>query len=351
MPEAAAAFFPNARRATKLKKEVDLKLLKSLGYLLGVARDGTRIDLGRESERVRKLEIARTNGAPQLSCMAFAYHDRLLSAIRKQDVQDVQRLIAIFDSFCTTSRRPEVVAFGSDNYSPAQWGELEATLASAYESEYTAYGFSVGAPAQNQFLQTSALIAEALAEIAATDRESYDEFRAVISDVVLVQSDVIVEGTCFNALGCIFLKVEDAEQGWVHFADVLIHEVAHHVLYALWSREALIRNDRQGLYASPFRSEQRPLSGIFQAMWVLARMIRFKNRYLRTGERFKEMEQYYSSGKGYQGGRLEEAYAATYDIVRSYADLSPLGCRIMEASKTMALGELDERRNAYKAVP
>ena len=61
-------------------------------------------------------------------------------------------------------------------------------------------------------------------------------------------------------------------QHWSRLAEHIIHEAAHNLLYQLWYQEPIITSD-DGVFYTPFRKDERPISGVYHAMFVLARTI------------------------------------------------------------------------------
>ena len=337
MTENLPLFSPNGQRARDLKKEADLSLLGSLMYLLDVFQEGTQVEVKEEIQFLNDVAQLRNSAESQLSCMAYVFHDRFLSAIRLQNTEAARSLIREFSQFSWISNKPLVGPFLSNCHSPAEWRELGVTLSAAYRTEYQS-DFCIKQPSNELTLKTVDVIGEALARISASDGESYDEFEALVTDIVLLASSGVVEGSCFNALGCIYLSTVEEHQSWVHLVDMIIHETAHHLLYTYWSKAPLILNDRQGLYNSPFRTEKRPLSGIYHAMCVLARTIRILKILERTDSFVNEIKIYYYNDATHSGvNELEKEFLATYEIIKRHADLSGVGKSIMEESREMAL--------------
>jgi HEXXH motif-containing protein len=238
---------------------------------------------------------------------------------------------------CKVTEEPTVLSFGDSAHSSAEWRLLATSLSAAYEDEF-AVPVSIGSPNDAISSEAQAAIKVALNEIAKTDPASFREFEALVSHVVLVASPNIVEGTAVNSLGCIYLLAESTEMTWVHYAEMLLHEIAHQIIYAHWTLEALILNDRKELFDSPFRTDKRPLSGIFHAMCVLARLIRFRRVYSEKGTLKDDFGRFYALSNHDLVGRdqLEEAFDKSRRIIAEHADLSPVGTEIFEASCAMA---------------
>jgi HEXXH motif-containing protein len=54
--------------------------------------------------------------------------------------------------------------------------------------------------------------------------------------------------------------------------EVLAHESGHAILFGMSLGEQLVKNEATARYASPLRSDPRPMDGVVHATYVLARM-------------------------------------------------------------------------------
>ena len=90
--------------------------------------------------------------------------------------------------------------------------------------------------------------------------------------------------------GAILLNVE--QHGTVlDMIAGLVHEAAHQLLFGLSVDEPLVENAMHERYASPLRTDLRPMDGIFHATFVCARMhYGYSRLRLCASTRFNEIE-------------------------------------------------------------
>ena len=128
------------------------------------------------------------------------------------------------------------------------------------------------APAE--FPSAAARIREGLALLDAGAPDIAGELRALIHEIVLVDtvnSAFFGGATSFQLWGAVFLRLEP-NASRVDIAESLAHEAAHALLFGFSLGMPLVENPDDERYASPLRSDPRPLDGIFHATYVIARM-------------------------------------------------------------------------------
>lgn len=117
--------------------------------------------------------------------------------------------------------------------------------------------------------QGLALLDQAIPELAG-------EFRAIIRQIVICGSDPAKQfqfdgGSHSRLWGALFLNARFHPDA-VAVAEVLAHESAHSLLFGFCIDEGLVRNDGSQRFASPLRTDLRPMEGIYHATFVSARM-------------------------------------------------------------------------------
>lgn len=78
-------------------------------------------------------------------------------------------------------------------------------------------------------------------------------------------------GSCYMLWGVMFLNVGQPRSR-LELLRVLVHEMAHMLLFGFAADEPLVHNDDVQRYASPLRDDLRPMDGILHAAYVTARM-------------------------------------------------------------------------------
>ena len=118
-------------------------------------------------------------------------------------------------------------------------------------------------------------------------------------------------------------------------AESLAHESGHALLFALADAEALTQNLPQETYASPLRSDPRPMEGIVHATYVLARM----NWLLRAIAVRCPLTQPEKTQIASMTRENARSFAAGLEVVRANARFTPTGREIFW-SCAASMGEL-----------
>lgn len=97
------------------------------------------------------------------------------------------------------------------------------------------------------------------------------ELEVYVREVVLVSGRWFRSSSISSAFGAVFL-LPRSEWNPVHYADLLLHECAHHALYV---KESLVRFlDNPDEYATgSLRDDARPIRNLMHALFVLARVL------------------------------------------------------------------------------
>lgn len=264
---------PCAARSTLLKTGADKRLAASLRYLLEVLAEqgGAEVDGGAKIDR---LEAQLAQGG-RLNAFAYALHSQLRSAL---EAGDAATAIEIAQAFSPEQMLVEALAVSPQG--AARSDRLVQRLfdsvmidehRSAYNCEYDARP-----PDPDWFNRSRAAQARVIALIEAHDPETAREFESYVSDILIIGSDTINAGSSFRTHGLILLRQLTPERAWTTYLENLVHEAAHLHLFMVWTQDSLFHSGANDLGPSPLRRGERPMSGIFHAMFVLARTIRAK---------------------------------------------------------------------------
>jgi HEXXH motif-containing protein len=177
-------------------------------------------------------------------------------------------------------------------------------------------------------------LADTLSLLAAAAPELADEIRALIREIVFVESKLTPGGTVFHGAstfylwGALFLNAAKHPDR-VSMAEGLAHEAAHSLLLGYTLGAPLVDNDPSERFASPLRDDLRPMDGIVHATYVLARMYFCIERLLGSGfldaaerDRLHETKR-----------RRRAEYLSGLDVVSASARLTPIGTALLEGAK------------------
>jgi HEXXH motif-containing protein len=191
--------------------------------------------------------------------------------------------------------------------------------------------FTAPDPAQWPAFEANVAVAFSILERA--DDALGAEVRALIAQLIgSAANDPALSFGSVSSLtlwGAVALNVEIHRRP-LDIADSLVHESAHLLLFGYAGDEMLVRNPLSERFASPLRSDPRPMIGVFHATFVCARLHYFYRRLLDSrlialaaGER-REIE-----------GRMAQMVGKFEDsaqLIADHAILTPVGEEVMRAT-------------------
>lgn len=80
------------------------------------------------------------------------------------------------------------------------------------------------------------------------------------------------QGSSFNTFGLSIFQTNIFEMTSIEVLEAILHETAHHYLYTVFAIDPLVLNHSDQKYINPFRTDPRPMTGIYHAFFVLARI-------------------------------------------------------------------------------
>lgn len=103
--------------------------------------------------------------------------------------------------------------------------------------------------------------------------ELWAEILHLVSQVLVFDSETVNAGSTWHAFGTVFLRrLEPQSETWTAVFEHLVHESAHHSLFALSTRYPLVVDNSPDIY-SPFRGINRPAEAVFHALFVMLRIM------------------------------------------------------------------------------
>lgn len=328
---------PDSARDRQLRLTMDAQLLRSFIYLLEQAESSLKNRYPKTRAELHDLLASIETDGVRLRGTAYAIHTQLVEAMRKGRAQNVDELLRHLPTVRWLGMKPKVLPLWSPEFTPLESQAFFSTVASDYESTY-ARPFDATSPSEAEAGAMKQIIESTLQKIAELDTETSGEIDGLISDFITVRSDLTNAGTCVKAFGLVYLTVLREEQEWTTYLESIVHEEAHHHLFALWTLDPLLVGGEE-LYRSPIRSEPRPMSGVFHAMFVLARTIRCLNIFRAYPKFTAEVNRLPTSyNQANNPAPLEEQFMDAYATVRDNARLTAFGAKVLESSRLMALG-------------
>lgn len=172
-------------------------------------------------------------------------------------------------------------------------------------------------------------ITQALSVIHRCAPETANEINRFIHQIYLTQESkdntrFMRSGTNFYMWGMMFAYVHPSHSV-AYYIDILAHECGHTALNILNADDPLVLNRVDEVFAAPLRDDDRPMIGIFHALFVLSRICYVFSEIIRNSDDTPEPEYY---------DRLSsnlEKLRDTADIVRQHAILTETGKQIFTA--------------------
>jgi hypothetical protein len=129
------------------------------------------------------------------------------------------------------------------------------------------------------YLKNQQLLDQALDLILAAAPDIYGELTVWTSGYLFIRANHIKAGSSFDFSGMIYLE-QTAVQTLVDMIDFVVHESAHQYLHAISAQDPMLLNEPDERYTAPFRTDMRPVFGIYHAVLVLARILHVFKRIL-----------------------------------------------------------------------
>ncbi|MDP9024277.1 MAG: HEXXH motif-containing putative peptide modification protein, partial [Candidatus Eremiobacteraeota bacterium] len=231
------------------------------------------------------------------------------------------------------SAHPVIFSIDRRQPAPHHLRFVEVVNDSIYDTYKTRNDFSPLEGGHRSFAGTRT----ALERLAIVDKDLSDELEALLSEILLVESTTFNAGTSLHALGVVWMSHLKDGHTWTRYYEHLVHESAHHHLFYVLYNDPLYLNDPQERYSSPFRSEMRPISGIYHGMFVLARTLRAV-RALERSAKYDSVRDAVSTShnNAKNPSSFEEKFEDCWTVLRQHAKLTETGRAMMNGAREMA---------------
>ena len=265
-------FEPSAERAAALDARMRARLADSLDYVLSETGD----ELGVSADTRREL-VARIKAGRQSPQLFGAYYD-LVFALEDEDVERASRLARdIVD-------RPEPETL---RIAPIQ--DRPADERDRYRRLFLEDGGELAGDTSGELVSDCLRRIEAgLKLLDAGFPAMAAEIRGLLREIVLAAGPedpkaMTFDGaSCYMLWGAILLNTR-GQDNVLDTAQALAHESGHNLLFGFCTDGPLIENPDEELFASPLRTDPRPMDGVVHATYVVARMHQTLRRLLDAG--------------------------------------------------------------------
>ncbi|NVJ64767.1 MAG: hypothetical protein HWD84_11155 [Flavobacteriaceae bacterium] len=249
---------------------MDIQLLSSFRYLLETAYNKLNIADNRLLCGLQILEEDLSKNY-KIHPEVYGAHWQLMLAMKKNNVS---RILYIIDNFTF----PE----STNSYSIGIFPQPDTGIVNEQlirdtldQQHLQAYGSSIDAtsPSIELVQSSSELINNVFKRIQQVLPDVAAEIETYITKISLIDSKELSAGTSFPVFGLMYLHYIKDYQNWTAYLEHLVHEAAHHHLFAVIATENVFERDSEKKFYSPLRLEPRPMSAIFHQMFVLSRVI------------------------------------------------------------------------------
>ncbi len=311
-----SALAPSLLRVERIDFEMRERLGKSIEYIGKVVRDRDSIELAGLENLRRRL------AAGPVSPWVFCLYSRVVTELSKRPPADVAA--AFRDVVLAASLRPDqgIIAFRDAGIADSWWDHFQVLHDTDRRRP-----LRPKAPSPAAYLQCERNISDALAVLKRSDPAFFDELHGLLRMIVLgsptsapafdgVSTFFVWGGTLLNA---------ELSRSAIWMIDLLVHESSHVLLFGLSADAPLTRNSGHERYASPLRSDTRPIDGIFHACFVSTRIHLAMRRLLESGALSAEEASEASARLQHSGNAAGESLA----VLEERAELTARGEQII----------------------
>ena len=268
MTESVELFFrPDPRRAQQAVADMNRRLADSFRHIAEQARTHIPIDEARLQPLLLDLD-----GIDRVRPEVFGIYNDMLAAVAADNANHLETLFKVLCDRPVRAGRLTIRAL-CDN--ERRSGEVERIR--RYAGTEAASITLFEPTAQDVDFSRKRLI-RALEILRISAPDCYQEFEAIVSEIILIASDPVLEipdfqgVSIFELWGGIVINPSWRHETDFDVAEDLVHEATHELLFALSLDEPLVTNPSSDRFASPLRTDPRPMDGIFHATFVVARV-------------------------------------------------------------------------------
>jgi hypothetical protein len=319
-PDPSEWFVPCASGGEMSRARINARLRESFDHVLDQCAPHVPVD--RSSARAL---LASIDGSRRIAPAVFGALFDILREIDEGELDDVAaaiRRLFLLDPF--DARPLAIRPFDGNSFN----GREEDIFLAEFESE-SLLREQIGRldPAAAQDARTR--IRAALSILEKYAPQSFAETQAVVSEIVpaagRVVKDLAFDGcSSLERWGAILLNMNIAKTD-LELAETLVHEGAHVALFGKAPVDFHVENDDGERFASPLRYDPRPMSGIYHATFVLARMTYAMHEIMESPTAPQALRDA-ATGRARADARL---FFDGYAVVEAHARYTPEGAAIM----------------------
>ncbi|MBD2801446.1 hypothetical protein ID854_13505 [Xenorhabdus sp. M] len=321
---------PDAIRDITLREQINERLINSLSYIFEQCNI-SGFNCNSAEEIIRNLNKKR-----KISGMVHVLHNRILQAIEDENVILIKDILDSFKELNYIEQSPRTIGLFTNGYTQSLHQFYYDTCDYGMINTY-GYHFDGDIPSKKELEHSTHAVEKSLNRMKEVDRDLFDELNSLITDIIIVNSPTMNAGSSLNTFGIIRMSQLRENQIWTRYFENLAHEAGHNHLNMLFFIDPIILNEDSGTYKSPLRREARPLSGIYHAMFVLARTMRILKKlssYHDYDPILERVDTAYNNANN--SASFEEKFYDCWNIILENAKLTELGKKLMNSIREMA---------------
>ncbi|RZF90457.1 hypothetical protein EXT42_18615 [Pseudoalteromonas sp. CO302Y] len=219
-----------------------------------------------------KVEIHNTSELSP-SWMTYGYYFSCLKKIEENDLVAAKSFLQkAIDSY--HYKLSEIkVTFADKMFMKSEEHALIRSIYDRPDNNEAAYLFGAFS---NDLEQEKKKIYKALSTIETHLPEYYQQLVNFIPNLLITgptDTRFITSASTVKLFGCVIIGSYGTSSICTYLED-LIHELAHHRLFLEQAHDELIKNSPNEKYPAPFRSDLRPMAGLFHAHYVLGNIFK-----------------------------------------------------------------------------
>jgi len=326
--------YPSYDRAVMLRKEMDLSLLDTLKYLIVVAYKNSSSSFDKHIENINEIANKVKQEFKSLPSSFYVLNSYLQNEMKNGNAIKVYEIIEFITELSVRLDLSIMIdeLKENDNYNLISESFLsvfgkEYSTTNSIEFEYSS--------CENYSYSRQATI-KALSALEEIDEELSKEIKVIVSDILILNSNQINAGSSFFTYGLIYLKELSPNQHWTTYLEHIVHESAHLHLYSLWKNDAIVLNKSTEKFKSPLRKDLRPMSGLFHAMFVLARLVQLEKNVV-THPKYMDVKSKWNVSYNNAGNNapIKEKFFDAFSTISQHGILTPLGNKILANCEEM----------------
>ena len=295
---------------------MQLELASSLNYIVDACA-GESQDIGWALDRPRAL----LSGKEPLPPRAFGLYFELASALF-----DSNEPSARWAATQLSAIQPRPPGLLMRRWGSTESADVEAVLALRMGNDVQQFTAVSEATAQ----RFAARVNDGLALLREGAPELHGETTGLLSEILFAQAPagavMEFDGASHYQFWGLLLLNPSHHPTPLAVAEVLAHEAGHSLLFGLTIDEPLVLNDDDELFASPLRSDLRPMDGIYHATFVSARMAWAMESLAGSGL-LSPADQKHARD---EAAKDRANFSAGWETIAQHGRLSATGAQIME---------------------